>query len=125
MNVLLEHFIDQPVQCSTRREPSSTWTTTSRLTCPSCKRTGLPTASSPGRYATPIFTTARAPADVVKVIQFGDDSPYAVQATLEWGTLDEFKKAAGSDATKKVMDDVKNFSNTSPKLFSGEVVGSQ
>jgi uncharacterized protein (TIGR02118 family) len=69
--------------------------------------------------------TACALADIVKVIQFGDDSPYAVQATLEWGTLDDFKKAAGSDSTKKVMDDVKNFSNTSPKLFSGEVVGSK
>jgi hypothetical protein len=60
-----------------------------------------------------------------KVIQFGDDSPYAVQATLEWGSLDDFKKAAGSDSTKTVMDDVKNFSNTTPKLFSGEVVGSK
>ncbi|KAM0713207.1 hypothetical protein Q7P35_000659 [Cladosporium inversicolor] len=60
-----------------------------------------------------------------KVIQFGDDSPYAVQATIEWGSLDDFKKAAGSASTKDVMDDVKNFSNTSPKLFSGEVVGSK
>jgi hypothetical protein len=38
--------------------------------------------------------------------------------------VDDFKKAAGSDATKAVMDDVKNFSNT-PKLFTGEVVGSK
>jgi hypothetical protein len=66
-----------------------------------------------------------ATANKVKVIQFGDDSPYAVQATLEWDSLNDFKKAAGSDATKTVMDDVKNFSNTTPKLFSGEVVGSK
>jgi hypothetical protein len=39
--------------------------------------------------------------------------------------VDDFKKAAGSDATSAVMDDVKNFSNTTPKLFTGEVVGSK
>jgi hypothetical protein len=41
------------------------------------------------------------------------------------GRLDYFTTAAGSDSTKKVMDDVKNFANTSPKLMSGEIVGSQ
>jgi uncharacterized protein (TIGR02118 family) len=64
-------------------------------------------------------------ADNAKVLKFDEDSPYLVQATLEWGSLDDFKKAAGSDSTKKVMDDVKNFANTSPKLMSGEIVGSQ
>jgi hypothetical protein len=60
-----------------------------------------------------------------KVIQFGADDPYCVQATIEWDSVDDFKKAAGSDATSAVMDDVKNFSNTTPKLFTGEVVGSK
>lgn len=59
------------------------------------------------------------------MLQFGDDSPYCVQATLEWGSMDDFKKAAGSDSTKAVMDDVPNFANTKPQLFTGEVVKSQ
>lgn len=58
-----------------------------------------------------------------KVLKFGDDSPYAVQATLEWGSLDDFKKAATSDSAKEVLGDVPNFSNKDPVLMSGEVVG--
>jgi len=79
-------------------------------------------------YHKPLFRRRILPvpsADNAKVLKFDEDSPYLVQATLEWGSMDDFKKAAGSDSTKKVMDDVKNFANTSPKLMSGEIVGSQ
>ncbi|KAM0717515.1 hypothetical protein Q7P37_007367 [Cladosporium fusiforme] len=60
-----------------------------------------------------------------KVLQFPDDAPYCVQATLEWGSMDDFKKAATSPALQDIMDDVKNFSNTTPKLMTGQLVGSQ
>jgi uncharacterized protein (TIGR02118 family) len=58
-----------------------------------------------------------------KVIKFGDDSPYCVQATLEWGSLDDFQKAATSDSAKEVLGDVPNFSDKDPVLMSGDVVG--
>ena len=61
-----------------------------------------------------------------KVLKFGDDSPYSVQATLEWNSLEDFQKAASDqDALNTIMGDVKNFSNTTPKLMTGEIVGSQ
>jgi uncharacterized protein (TIGR02118 family) len=60
-----------------------------------------------------------------KVLKFGDDAPFCVQATLEWGSMSDFQKAASSDSTKAVMDDVKNFSDKPPQLMTGEVVGSQ
>ena len=64
--------------------------------------------------------------DKAKVLKFGDDSPYTVQATLEWGSLADFQKAASDqDALNAIMGDVKNFSNTTPKLMTGEIVGSQ
>lgn len=63
---------------------------------------------------------------ITKVLKFGDDSPYTVQATLEWGSLDDFKKAASDqDALNAIMGDVKNFANTTPKLMTGEIVASQ
>ncbi|KAL1588035.1 hypothetical protein WHR41_03392 [Cladosporium halotolerans] len=60
-----------------------------------------------------------------KVLKFPDDSPYTVQATLEWESMDSFKKAAGSPSLQAVMDDVKNFADKPPKLMTGELVGSQ
>lgn len=61
----------------------------------------------------------------MQVLKFGDDSPYSVQATLEWGSLSDFQKAAGSPALQVIMDDVKNFADKPPKLMTGELVGSQ
>ena len=58
-----------------------------------------------------------------KVLQFPADAPYCVQATLEWGSIDEFQKAATSESAKEVLGDVKNFSDKDPVLFSGEAVG--
>ncbi|KAL1306226.1 hypothetical protein AAFC00_004317 [Neodothiora populina] len=59
-----------------------------------------------------------------KVLKFGDDQPYLVQATLEWGDMSEFQKASQGPATKEIMDDVSNFCDKSPILMPGEVVGS-
>ena len=58
-----------------------------------------------------------------KVLQFKDSDPYCVQATLEWGSMDDFNKALGSAETKEVMDDVPNFSDKGPSLMTGDVTG--
>merc|ERR1712137_915945 len=61
-----------------------------------------------------------------KVLKFGDDAPYCVQATLEWGSMSDFQKATQDKAAMDaIMGDVSNFSNTNPKLMTGEVVGSK
>lgn len=111
-----------------RRAPTSRWTTTSRPTCLSCRRSGPSSASSPGRYVNAILRNtlhARVSTDRIQVLKFPDDSPYTVQATLEWESMDSFKKAAGSPSLQAVMDDVKNFADKPPKLMTGEIVGSQ
>lgn len=58
-----------------------------------------------------------------KVIQFGDDAEYQVQATLEWGDISNFQSAASSDSAGEVMGDIKNFTDGQPTLLSGDVVG--
>lgn len=58
-----------------------------------------------------------------KVIKFGEDQPYAVQATLEWSDLSAFQKAAAGEHTAQIMGDVTNFSDKNPTLIPGEVVG--
>ena len=58
-----------------------------------------------------------------KVLKFGDDAPYCVQATLEWGSMDNFKTAASSESAGEVMGDIKNFSDKDPILLAGELVG--
>ncbi|CAK1354159.1 hypothetical protein CB0940_01943 [Cercospora beticola] len=56
-----------------------------------------------------------------KVIQFSNDSPYCVQATLEWDSLSDFQKAGGSPEAKDVMADIPNFSDKEPVIMAGEV----
>lgn len=58
-----------------------------------------------------------------KVLQFASDAPYCVQATLEWGDITEFQKAAQSAEAKEVLGDVKNFADKDPVLFTGSVEG--
>lgn len=58
-----------------------------------------------------------------KVLKFGDDAPYSVQATLEWKSMEAFQKAAQGPKTKEVMGDVPNFSDKEPTLMPAEVVG--
>lgn len=58
-----------------------------------------------------------------KVIKFGDDAAFSVQATLEWGDIGQFQKAAGSESAAEVMGDIKNFTDSQPTLISGDVVG--
>ena len=58
-----------------------------------------------------------------KVLKFGDDNPYAVQATLEWGSTNEFQTAASSESANEVLGDIKNFSDKEPIILAGEIVG--
>lgn len=58
-----------------------------------------------------------------KVIQYGPDAPHCVQATLEFGSMEEFKKAGGGPEAAEVMGDIKNFSDKDPLLMPGDVVG--
>ncbi|GAB7349215.1 hypothetical protein MBLNU459_g8379t2 [Dothideomycetes sp. NU459] len=58
-----------------------------------------------------------------KVLKFGDDQPYSVQATLEWPSVDAFVKATQAPATKEILGDVPNFSDKQPTIIPGEIVG--
>jgi len=58
-----------------------------------------------------------------KVLKFGEDAPYLVQATLEFKSMDDFHKAGAGPEVGDVMADVKNFSDKEPVLMPGDVVG--
>ncbi|KAK5123308.1 hypothetical protein LTR85_002738 [Meristemomyces frigidus] len=58
-----------------------------------------------------------------KVVNFGKEAEYCVQATLEFGSMDDFKKAGGSSEAGEVMGDIKNFCDAQPLLLSGDVQG--
>jgi len=63
-----------------------------------------------------------------EVVQFqkgpdGSDPAFSVQCTLTFGSSDQIEKALGLPDTKKVFDDVNNFSNKGPKFSVGEVTG--
>lgn len=58
-----------------------------------------------------------------KVLKFGDDTPYCVQATLEFDSMDSFQKAASGEEAKEVLGDIPNFSDKEPAIMPGEIVG--
>lgn len=58
-----------------------------------------------------------------KVINFGEEAEYKVQATLEFGSMDEFQKAGAGSEAPEVMGDIKNFCDGQPILLSGPVQG--
>jgi len=60
-----------------------------------------------------------------KVLEFGSDSAYSVQATLEWADVETFQKAASGESAKAIFGDVPNFSNKQPTLLTGKVMGQQ
>lgn len=55
------------------------------------------------------------------VVQLSPDNPYSVAATLEFESQEHLGKALAVDGTKKVMDDVKNFSSEQPVIVAGNV----
>ena len=58
-----------------------------------------------------------------KVLDFGKDAEYCVQATLEFGSIEDFQKAGASKEAVEVMGDIKNFSNKDPLIIPGTVQG--
>ncbi|KAF2750805.1 hypothetical protein M011DRAFT_455792 [Sporormia fimetaria CBS 119925] len=56
------------------------------------------------------------------VTQLGPDSPYSVQANLEWESTDSLQNAMKDEGTKEIMEDVPKFSSESPVLIAGGVV---
>ena len=56
-----------------------------------------------------------------RVIFFGDDAPYCVQASLEWGSTQDFQNAASSPEAKEVLGDVPNFCDKDPVIMTAEV----
>ncbi|KAK0304433.1 hypothetical protein LTR82_017227 [Friedmanniomyces endolithicus] len=58
-----------------------------------------------------------------KVLDFGAEAEYCVQATLEWDSQKSFETAAATEEMKKIMDDVPNFSDKQPTLIPGIVKG--
>ncbi|KAF2166237.1 hypothetical protein M409DRAFT_55098 [Zasmidium cellare ATCC 36951] len=59
-----------------------------------------------------------------KVVQLPHDAPYCVQATVKWGSREEFLKALAGPEVEEIKGDVKNFSDREPIMLVGEVVGS-
>jgi len=58
-----------------------------------------------------------------QVIRFPPDSPYIVQATLEWESVADLQKAQNSPEAKDVMADIHNFASPAdPVLIGGEVL---
>jgi len=58
-----------------------------------------------------------------KVIEFGPDADFCVQATLEWDSMDSFKAAAGTPEMKEIMEDVPNFADKHPTMLPGSIKG--
>ncbi len=58
-----------------------------------------------------------------KVLQFDNEQPYCVQATLEWNTADDFGKAAQGPEAKEVLGDIPNFADKDPVIMPGSIVG--
>ncbi|KAK3115254.1 hypothetical protein LTR53_005574 [Teratosphaeriaceae sp. CCFEE 6253] len=59
-----------------------------------------------------------------KVLDFGSEADFCVQATLEWESQKAFETAAATPEMKEVLDDVPNFSDKSPMMLPGAVKGS-
>jgi uncharacterized protein (TIGR02118 family) len=58
-----------------------------------------------------------------QVIQLPPDSPYIVQATLEWDSAEDVQKAQASSAAKDIFGDIPNFASPAdPVVISGQVL---
>ncbi|RFN48194.1 ethyl tert-butyl ether degradation ethd [Fusarium flagelliforme] len=58
-----------------------------------------------------------------EVIQLGGDSPYQIYSILRWESMAAFQAAAGSEESKAVHDDVKNFTTAKAEVRVGATVG--
>ncbi|KAL7622581.1 hypothetical protein AAE478_008088 [Parahypoxylon ruwenzoriense] len=61
-----------------------------------------------------------------KVAQYtNDESPYSVQAWLEFEDLEQWGKAASGPEGKEIFADIPNFCDKSPSTLVGTVTGGQ
>ncbi|KAH7038247.1 uncharacterized protein B0I36DRAFT_77382 [Microdochium trichocladiopsis] len=56
-----------------------------------------------------------------KVVKFDENSPFSVQASLEWETEEQVNKALQSEEAKEIFGDVSNFTDSKPELMRGVV----
>ncbi|KAM0337495.1 hypothetical protein ACHAPQ_003066 [Fusarium lateritium] len=56
------------------------------------------------------------------ILQFQEGAPYQIQATLRWGSVDEFDKAAASEVAAEIFGDIKNFYPGDPIILKGKIV---
>lgn len=56
-----------------------------------------------------------------KVVQLGQDNQYSIAAILDFESQEALDKAMADPNTKKVMDDIPNFSTESPIILAGNV----
>lgn len=55
------------------------------------------------------------------VVELAPDSQYSISAILNFESKEHFAKALAHADTKKVMDDVANFSSEKPVIVAGDV----
>lgn len=55
------------------------------------------------------------------VIQLSPDNQYSMSAILDFESQEHLGKAMGDPNTKKVMDDIPNFSSEQPVIVAGNV----
>ncbi|WZH45454.1 hypothetical protein QYS62_006513 [Fusarium acuminatum] len=58
------------------------------------------------------------------ILQFQEGAPYQVQATLHWGSVEEFDKGAASEVAAEIFGDIKNFYTGDPIILKGKIVSS-
>jgi uncharacterized protein (TIGR02118 family) len=59
-----------------------------------------------------------------EILKFPAGSPYQIQATLKWDSIESFEKAEAGEETKKVFGDIPNFTSSKPIVLKGEVSAS-
>jgi hypothetical protein len=73
----------------------------------------------------PFTTKLWAPHGLLKahVLELRPDSGFAIKVILEWKDEESWDAALKDEETKKIMDDIKNFTNAEPLFIVGKVVG--
>ncbi|CEJ81750.1 hypothetical protein VHEMI01863 [[Torrubiella] hemipterigena] len=54
-----------------------------------------------------------------EILQFPEDAPYQVQATLKWDSLDSYKAAASGPSATAVFGDIPNYTTAKPVSLAG------
>ncbi|CAI4214302.1 unnamed protein product [Parascedosporium putredinis] len=61
-----------------------------------------------------------------EVVEFEEGSPYQIQATTKWKSIEAFEAAAGNqEVMAAVIGDVPNYTTAKPTFLKGKTVGSK